>query len=373
MFGSRSAEPLQLDRRQALAVLSGTAFGGLFNGPNYAHATAVNDPVFVSSAMLQSGGHAVVTVDSEGALLSTFPLSDRGHDFAVRADGLIVAFARRPGTFAVAFYARNRSTGDHRVFSSPADRHFNGHGAFSRDGRLLYASENDFDAAVGCIGIYDAQTFTRLGEMPSGGVGPHEILQLPNGHLAIANGGIATHPDFPRAKLNLDEMRPNITILDPKHGDLVEREELAEELHQLSIRHMAWSSAADELWFGCQWEGEAGVGIPLVGRYHPGGAVELLPSPQGGWKLMRDYIGSVAVSADAGTIVATSPRGGRAIVWDRTGKVRGISSIPDVSGVAFSASTPTLSSGNGALHVSQREVLQPNEIAGFDNHLAVVR
>ena len=46
--------------------------------------------------------------------------------------------------------------------------------------------------------------FARVGEFPTHGVGPHELLLLGDGRtLAVANGGIETHPDFGRAKLNI--------------------------------------------------------------------------------------------------------------------------------------------------------------------------
>ena len=83
---------------------------------------------------------------------------------------------------------------------------------FSPDGALLYATENDFDNAAGMVGIYDARAVSSaIGEFPTHGVGPHELLLLDDGAtLAIANGGIETHPDFGRAKLNIATMKPSL-------------------------------------------------------------------------------------------------------------------------------------------------------------------
>ena len=62
--------------------------------------------------------------------------------------------------------------------------------------------------------------------MPSGGIGPHEILRLPGARLlAIANGGIHTRPDTGREKLNLDTMRPNLTLMDEDGDDEIDFEE----------------------------------------------------------------------------------------------------------------------------------------------------
>ena len=43
---------------------------------------------------------------------------------------------------------------------------------------------------------------SRIGELASFGVGPHEVVLMPDGAtLVVANGGIRTHPDRDRAKL----------------------------------------------------------------------------------------------------------------------------------------------------------------------------
>ena len=72
---------------------------------------------------------------------------------------------------------------------------------------------------AGLIGVWArADAYHRLDEFSSGGIGPHEILRLPSGNLAVANGGIRTHPETGRKKLNLDTMRPNLTVLSPTGG-----------------------------------------------------------------------------------------------------------------------------------------------------------
>ena len=78
------------------------------------------------------------------------------------------------------------------------------------------------------IGVYDATDgFRRIGEFPTHGVGPHELLLLDDGRtLAIANGGIETHPDFGRAKLNIATMKPSFVFVDRITGDLIEKHEL---------------------------------------------------------------------------------------------------------------------------------------------------
>ncbi|HMQ58557.1 MAG TPA: DUF1513 domain-containing protein, partial [Rhizobiaceae bacterium] len=174
-----------------------------------------------AAAWMRDGLAGFSVLDGDGTILRDVALPDRGHDVAADRTGRwIVAFARRPGRFAVAV----DRTGDSApiAFATPPDRHFFGHGVFSPDGALLYATENDFDAAAGVIGIYDATAgFVRIGEFPTFGMDPHELLLLGDGRtLAIANGGIETHPDYGRAKLNLSTMQPCVVFIDRENGTL---------------------------------------------------------------------------------------------------------------------------------------------------------
>ena len=85
-------------------------------------------------------------------------LPGRGHDVALSPDGgEWVTFARRPGRFGVAIPVGTRPP---VWFASKSDRHFFGHGVFSAAGRLLYATENDYERAAGVIGVRDATVST---------------------------------------------------------------------------------------------------------------------------------------------------------------------------------------------------------------------
>src|SRR5690606_23967829 len=108
--------------------------------------------------------------------------------------------------------------------------------------------------------------YKRIGEHPSHGVGPHEIILLSDGRtLAIANGGIDTVPEAGRAMLNLDEMQPNLAFADAESGALIARHELSADLNRLSIRHIA-ADANGAVWFGGQWEGDPEATPELIGR-----------------------------------------------------------------------------------------------------------
>ena len=227
-----------------------------------------------------------------------------------------MAFARRPGTFAVAFHLRG--VAPPATFTCPPDRHFYGHGAFAPDGRLLYATESDYGGgARGVIGVYDCDAgFVRIGELDTHGIGPHEMILLPDGRtLAVANGGIATHPQSGRAKLNLETMRSSLSFVDRLTGDLVARHETPDPLARLSMRHMT-VDAGGHVWFGGQWEGSP-VDVPqVIGHAAPDRAIELLDADPRLPVALEGYVGSMAASRDGSTIAASSPKGGRILLID---------------------------------------------------------
>ena len=198
-------------------ALLGGAAGGLlgFLGLQAAGIRGHAGPLFVGCRADATGKHYVSGFEQRGDTRFSLPLPDRGHAMAFHPTRPeMVVFARRPGRFAVIV---NDEEGIALRRVDAADgRHFYGHGTFSPDGRILFATENDYESGKGVVGLYDASDgYHRIGEYPSHGIGPHELILMPDGKtLAIANGGIRTHPDHGRAKLNLDTMAPSLVFTD---------------------------------------------------------------------------------------------------------------------------------------------------------------
>src|SRR3546814_2990778 len=96
--------------------------------------------------------------------------------------------------------------------------------------------------------------------------------------LAVANGGIQTHPARRREKLNIDTMQPSLAYIDAESGALLHDHRLPPALHQASIRHIA-ATAGDTVGVVMQYEGPRDNLVPLVG-FHRGEEVEIaLPDP----------------------------------------------------------------------------------------------
>src|SRR5690606_32171505 len=120
--------------------------------------------LLVSTARLPDRRFAVVAVEPDGTVRFATPLPDRGHEPVVATRrGEVVVMARRPGRFlAVVDLADG---GMRRQLSAPDGRHFYGHAVFDRGERLLYTTENDYEAGRGVIGVWDADSgYARAGE-----------------------------------------------------------------------------------------------------------------------------------------------------------------------------------------------------------------
>lgn len=322
--------------------------------------------------------HEAVLLDARGHDVAAIALPDRGHSFAIDpARSRAVAFGRQPGFFAHAFSLHDCATLG--TLALPENRHFFGHGVFSDDGALLFATENDFDAGRGVLGVYDAGRdgrWQRLGEIDSGGIGPHEVILLPDGAtLCVANGGLLTHPDFGKATLNLTTMRPSLAYVDVASGRLLESVRLPDSLFQLSIRHLA-ADAAGTVWFACQHQGPASEQPLLLGRHRRGMQPELMATPQHALRELRNYIGSIAIDAERGIVAASSPVGGSVAFWNAgSGEWLGSARHPDGCGIAaLDDGRFLVSDGFGAISISSPgrpdiQLLAASREIAWDNHM----
>lgn len=324
------------------------------------------DAVYASGLRARDGSYAVATVTERGEIVDQVTLPNRAHGMAFsKASGRTVAFARRPGTYAMIFDPWNRA--EPIVITSPEGRHFYGHGAFSPDGKLLYASENDFDNNRGMIGIYDTtDRFARIGEYETYGVGPHDMTVSDDGRtLVIANGGIETHPDFGRTKLNLGHMLPSLTLVDAATGALVEKHALPPQLAQVSTRHVD-IDATGRIWFACQYEGHRKDLPPLVGYFGRGEDLTFVSLPEETTRRLANYVGAIAVNRDEGLVGVTSPKGGTAVTLDaKTGAVVHEESVADAAGIAPAPRGFAVSSYGG-------EFLNTRSDVAWDQHIVRV-
>ncbi len=292
--------------------------------------------------------HFATLFDDAGRVHLDIPLPGRGHDIVLSPNGQqVVVLARRPDRFALVVELRSGDVLHHLTAS--AGHHFYGHGCFSADGTLFYTSENHYDTGEGVIGVRDARrSFDLVGHFPSDGIGPHEVLLMPDGRtLAVANGGIRTHPDTGRSKLNLETMAPSLTLLDSITGRLTSRHSLDPEHRQLSIRHLAVGPRG--LAAALQYEGPKRNRVPLLALFD-GTNLKLSETPEPVARAMRNYAGSVAVDTTGEIIALTCPRGNLVSFWaSEQGTYLGSHSARDVCGIAPRATPGGFALTAGAL------------------------
>lgn len=359
-----------INRRRLLATLGAV----VLTAPRPGLAARPQHPVFLASSKTADTYQAVL-FDHDAKAQWRLDLPGRGHGGAFRPRSTdCITIARRPGTFAV--IADRHSGRVLHMMSSPEGRHFYGHGCYSPDGQLLFTTENDYDGERGVIGVWDAgDRYRRVGEFDSFGIGPHEIVTMPDGHtLAIANGGIFTHPDSGRHKLNIPDMEPSLVLIDGRDGKLIAKTELARDHHKLSIRHLA-TNRAGILMAAMQFEGPPDEHPPLVLQIERGRA-EIFTAPIDVQARMKNYGGAVAFDPSGAFAAVSCPRGNIVTFWSADGAFANAIDLNEGCGIAggIGPGEFVLSSGTGTwatYHVGTGRLRagKPSPDTRWDNHI----
>jgi hypothetical protein len=342
-----------------------------------------DEPLYLSARNDGAGRHYASGFDQMGAARFDLTIAGRGHAFAVhprRPEAVL--FSRRPGQVALVIdlaHGRIRATIEHA-----RDRLFAGHGVYTGDGALLFATEETGEDGRGVVGCYDpARDYRRAGEFPTHGIGPHEMTTLQDGRtLVVANGGYVTSPDGPGVKIDRDRMRPSLVLLAARGGRLLAEGRLPEPLWRLSLRHLA-IGRNDVIAVAAQDEGDVSDRLPLAAVWRGQGGLTLLDAGPGITGRMRGYCGDAAVDPSGALFGVSCPRGGLAVFWDlATARVIGTVDLPDGCGLAPGEAPGTflLSSGRGGVvrvdPSADRVAPLPASFVTegrWDNHLAVGR
>ncbi len=170
---------------------------------------------------------ALVAIDQQGKHWRTVPLAFHFHGLAAnpKQPGRAVLFEKHgPGCCEV-----NLPSGKViQTIATGSDQSFYGHGAYSPDGRQLYATETRKDG-TGLISIRDGRSFSLLGEFPTYGARPHDCRLIDGGAtLVVTNGG---------GKLDDEEPAPSVTYIDVRSTKL--RERLSFSNPRINAGHLA--------------------------------------------------------------------------------------------------------------------------------------
>lgn len=317
--------------------------------------------------------HFAGAFNQRGQLINAVQLPARGHGSTAHPSkiGHAIMFARRPGNFMMEIDFVNGVIT--QQIQSLQGQHFFGHGVFSPDGKYLFSVENDFKQGCGQIVVRDSNDYHIIDRFDSGGVGPHECRLMPNSNtLVIANGGIKTHPQWPRKKLNLDTMSPALTYLDLTSGKIIDEFRL--DNHQLSIRHLD-VSAQGKVIAGLQYQGAKNDNVPLAISHHGQASLSFLKADDVVWQSLNQYTASVCVDNLNQQVAISSPRGDVITLWDLNSDqfIRKIS-MRDVAGLSVANQQVIATNGKGQvlnLRDNQGQFTHFNDIR-WDNHLTTI-
>jgi hypothetical protein len=365
-----------LSRRNFLGTLGTGAL--VLSLPGEAPRTSARGGLLLAACDSADGGHFIAGFDSTGRRQFMLAVPQRMHGIALNpvTSRQGVFFARRPGT---EIYGIDLESGTiERSQSSPSGRHFCGHGCFTADGRYLYASENDYIRNQGIISVRDAATLRVLDEWQSGGMDPHEIRLFDNDRtLAVANGGILTHPARPGINLDPTRMQPSLVYLDTANGKMRDKFQLHDR--QLSIRHIDINDKGLVV-IALQYEGSKQDPMPLLASHAGEAALQLFAAEACDWRRMNRYTGSVKFAGNGSIAAVSSPRGNCLGFWNiEKQEMLTQHYIHDVCGIGYDRQHQNfaVTSGSGAIYrfdIECRTVDRPLRLPGihWDNHLLAI-
>ncbi|ALO33753.1 hypothetical protein CMT41_02760 [Colwellia sp. MT41] len=332
----------------------------------------------VSACSDNKGNFFAAAFDLTGRLISKVALPARGHEvIAIKSKpGHALVFARRPGNYVLEIDF-NRGEVISQIAVS-AGRRFYGHGVLIANDSILLTTENDYHSGKGLIVLRERKTQQVIEQYDSGGIGPHQLAIMPHSNeqqIVIANGGIQTHPEQARKKLNLSSMAPNLAYMALGSGHIDGKFELDNK--QLSIRHLAVSSQGKVV-AGLQYQGASTDEVPLALSHHGEEQLTLLKADINTWRSMKQYTASVCINSDSNTVLITCPKADLLTFWQLDcNEFIASHKLKDAAGATLIADNFIASTGRGRV-ISQSEPLKPYQVSGdfndlrWDNHMTAI-
>ena len=352
-----------------MSALNSLPFSSMLNGQKNWLVSACSD---------KKGNFFVAAFDLTGQLISKVPLPARGHDvIAIKSKpGHALVFARRPGNYVLEIDF-NRGEVVNQIAVS-AGRRFYGHGILIANDSILLTTENDYQSGNGLIVLRDRNTQQIIEQYQSGGIGPHQLAVMPNSNeqqIVIANGGIQTHPEQTRKKLNLNSMQPNLAYMALGSGQIEAKFELENKL--LSIRHLDVSSQGKVV-AALQYQGASTDEVPLALSHHGEEQLTLLKADTNTWRSMKQYTASVCINSQNNTIVITCPKASLLTYWQLDSDEFITShKLKDGAGATLVNNEFVVSTGRGRIILQAKPLTKYHVSADFDdlrwdNHMTAI-
>ncbi len=249
---------------------------------------------------------AMVNLDAESPQAETFPLTFLGHgiSFDPRNRFRAAVFEKKgPGACLVDLQARQVV----QPITSPSSRRFYGHGAYSADGGLLYATESLIeDDFAGVLSVRDAVSLQELGLIPTHGVSPHDCLFIDEGKtLVVSNGG---------GPLDGGDA-PCVCYVELASGKLLDKVVLDSVRHNTG--HIALSARGDLAVISAPRDGLPNPNEQLgaVSLRPVGGEITTVKRPGTVVQRMLGETLSLTILEKSQTVVTTNPLGNLVSMW----------------------------------------------------------
>lgn len=214
-----------------------------------------------------------------------------------------------------------------KVIKTTSNREFYGHGAFSPDGKILFAAETDIeDDYKGVVGVRDGESFEYLGDFPTFGTAPHDCHLIDDGAtLVFTNGG----GDF-----GSDDFG-SVTYVDVKSEQLKETVKISDP--EINAGHMTILSNGDFVVVSAPRNNLKRKNATGNISFYDRATEKLRIADDPICKQMISETLSVAVHEESGVVAATNPAGHIVTFWDfKTGKlVHSIDTLKWPRGIAL--------------------------------------
>ncbi len=250
---------------------------------------------------------ALVDLDAQSPKAELIPLSFLGHGISFDPTSRFrAAVFEKKGPGACLVDLRERAVT--RPIVSPENRRFYGHGGYSADGQLLYATESLVDSNfAGVLSVRDAVSLRELGTVPTHGTSPHDCVLIDEGKtLVVSNGGGPVDGGDP----------PCVCYIELTTGKLLDKVVLDSPL--FNTGHLALSARGDLAIISAPREGLPSPNEQLGAlSIRPlGEDVTTVKKPGSVVQRMKGETLSLTILEAAKLVIATNPFGNLVSMWN---------------------------------------------------------
>jgi hypothetical protein len=210
-----------------------------------------------------------------------------------------------------------------QAITTKQGRYFYGHGAYTRDGKKMYCTENDYKNGRSLIVVRETERFQVIDEFEQGLNSPHDMCFLNDGKtLAIANGGIKEYLGSNNHVITTpDRLISSLTLVDAETKKT--KLQIVGDDHY-SIRHL-YKSPGGELAFISIYKGieeddklkpKSYPHIPMVGILYPNNEIVYMEMIPRVIELMKFHTLSVILSVKHQFIAVSTFKGGVVTFWN---------------------------------------------------------